>query len=283
MSDIVFSIADQIKYGIDNIDDESPELRIDIAKLYELAGMQASANADHAASRSYLINALALLPTDLWKSHYDLSLRFSLRLAKSCYSCGDLEKAHSILGETMVQCHSLEDNLQDRKAPEPPVMTLDLQTAAKAFLEMTTSLSKLRGITGIPLSYVPRFTLKSPNNLAPDDPIRNLPAFGKAGSPYSSVDDELVARAAILRNDLTQGQLAASLETLESEGPFEPAFMADMALVLPVDAQITAFAPSSAAFEIAIVIPRSLKEPVGLAPSTFNQTSLPSNLEKYSA
>ena len=129
---------------------------------------------------------------------------------------------------------TLEDSLQDRKAPEPPVMTLDLQTAAKAFLEMTTSLSKLRGITGIPLSYVPRFTLKSPNNLAPDDPIRNLPAFGKAGSPYSSVDDELVARAAILRNDLTQGQLAASLETLESEGPFEPAFMADMAIVFDV-------------------------------------------------
>ena len=111
VSEIVFSIADQIKYGIDNIDDESPELRIDIAKLYELAGMQASANSDHAASRSYLINALALLPTDLWKSHYGLSLRFSLRLAKSCYSCGDLEKAHSILGETMVQCHSLEDKL----------------------------------------------------------------------------------------------------------------------------------------------------------------------------
>jgi predicted ATPase len=111
VSDIVFSIADQIKHGIDNLDDESPELRIDIAKLYELAGMQAAANSDHAASRSYLINALALLPTDLWKSHYDLSLRFSLRLAKSCYSCGDLEKAHSILGETMVQCHSLEDKL----------------------------------------------------------------------------------------------------------------------------------------------------------------------------
>jgi hypothetical protein len=75
---------------------------------------------------------------------------------------------------------------------------------------------------------------ESPNNLTYDDPIRDNPAFGKAGSPYSSVDDELVARAAILRNDLTQGQLAARFETLESEGPFEPAFMADMALVYDV-------------------------------------------------
>jgi hypothetical protein len=109
--DIAFSIADQIKHGIGNLGDENPESRIDIAKLYELAGMQAAANSDHTASRSYLTYALALLPTDHWQSHYDVSLRFSLRLAKSCYSCGDLEKAHSILGETMARCHSIEDKL----------------------------------------------------------------------------------------------------------------------------------------------------------------------------
>jgi hypothetical protein len=52
------------------------------------------------------------------------------------------------------------------------------------------------------------------------------------------------------------------------------AYAAALALVFPVDAQITARAPSSAAFEIAMVIPRSLKDPVGLAPSNFNQISL---------
>jgi len=60
---------------------------------------------------------------------------------------------------------TLEDNLQDRKSPETPVMTLDPQMAAKVFLEMTVLLGKLRGITGISLAYVPRFNLKSPNNL----------------------------------------------------------------------------------------------------------------------
>ena len=70
--------------------------------------------------------------------------------------------------------------------------------------------------------------------MAYDDPIRDNPAFGKAESPYSSVDDELIARAAILRNDLTLGQLAASLKTLKNEGPFEPTSMADMALVYNV-------------------------------------------------
>ena len=129
---------------------------------------------------------------------------------------------------------TLEVNLQDRKSPETPVMTLDPQTAAKVFLEMTVLLGKLRGITGIPLSYVVRFILMSPNNLTNNDPIRDNPPFGQVGSPSSSMDDELIARAAILRNNLTHGQLAASQETLESEGPFEPAFMADMVLVYNV-------------------------------------------------
>jgi predicted ATPase len=111
MDDIVFSIADQIKHGIDNLEDGNRELRLDIAKLNELAGTKAATCSDHVTSRSYLTFALSLLPTDHWKSHYDISLRFSLRLAKSCYSCGDLEKAQCILAETLGQCHSLEDKL----------------------------------------------------------------------------------------------------------------------------------------------------------------------------
>ena len=55
--------------------------------------------------------------------------------------------------------------------------------------------------------------------------------------------------------------------------PARVAYAAALADVLPVDAQITALAPASAAFEIATVMPRSLKEPVGFAPSYFSQTS----------
>ena len=39
--------------------------------------------------------------------------------------------------------------------------------------------------------------------------------------------------------------------------------------MLPVDAHTTTRAPASIALEMAKVIPRSLKEPVGLAPSNF--------------
>jgi len=37
-----------------------------------------------------------------------------------------------------------------------------------------------------------------------------------------------------LQNNLAYGQLAASLDTLKNEGPFEPAFMADMILVFDI-------------------------------------------------
>ena len=39
--------------------------------------------------------------------------------------------------------------------------------------------------------------------------------------------------------------------------------------MLPVEAQTIAVAPSSRAFATAITMPRSLKEPVGFAPSNF--------------
>ena len=57
--------------------------------------------------------------------------------------------------------------------------------------------------------------------------------------------------------------------------PARAAYAAADADVFPVDAHTTTFAPSSAALEIATVIPRSLNEPVGFAPSIFNSTRAP--------
>ena len=49
--------------------------------------------------------------------------------------------------------------------------------------------------------------------------------------------------------------------------------------MLPVDAQITASAPSASACVTATHIPRSLKLPVGFAPSHLTQSSIPSRAE----
>src|SRR5579875_285427 len=65
--------------------------------------------------------------------------------------------------------------------------------------------------------------------------------------------------------------------------PARAAYAAAEAEVFPVDAQTTALAPSARALEIAIVIPRSLNDPVGLAPSSFSQTWAPTRSDNLGA
>ena len=53
--------------------------------------------------------------------------------------------------------------------------------------------------------------------------------------------------------------------------------------MLPVEAQMTAFAPFFAAIDIAVVMPRSLNEPVGLRPSYLTNTRVPTRSLSFSA
>ena len=71
---------------------------------------------------------------------------------------------------------------------------------------------------------------------------------------------------------------AAILPSGISTRGLRPAFAAYAAIdaeVLPVEAHTTASAPSCRATEIAVVIPRSLNDPVGLLPSTLSHTCAP--------
>src|SRR3954451_20461656 len=65
--------------------------------------------------------------------------------------------------------------------------------------------------------------------------------------------------------------------------PARAAYAAALAEVFPVDAHTTAFAPSSAALEMATVIPRSLNDPVGLSPSYFRYTVAPTRSDNRGA
>ncbi len=136
--------------------------------------------------------------------------------------------------KTLTYQKLLEDNLLDSKPPETLAMTLDPHLAAKAFSDMLIILGKMRGIAGHPLSYVPRPSLKGPYNADMDDGTEDPPPFGQSGSPYVSIDNKLCRRAPILDYDLSHTELSASLETLESDGPFQPSFLANMVTVYNV-------------------------------------------------
>jgi hypothetical protein len=133
--------------------------------------------------------------------------------------------------KTLTNQKTLEDSFLDTKQPKTSAMTLDPQSATKAFTNMLILLGKMRGIAGHPLNYVPRSNLKGPKNADIDNETNGPPPFGQPGSPYFLIDNELCRWAPILHSDLTHFQLAASLETLESDGPFEPSFLANMVMV----------------------------------------------------
>ncbi len=99
---------------------------------------------------------------------------------------------------------------------------------------MLILLGKIQGIAGHPLSYVPHSNLKGPNDANIDNETEDPLPFGQPRSPYISIDNKLCRWAPILHSALTHSQLAASLETLESDRPFELSFLADMVTVYNV-------------------------------------------------
>ncbi len=75
--------------------------------------------------------------------------------------------------------------------------------------------------------------IKGPHD-KPDAEEADPPPFGTPDSPYLSFDDKMVHRAPILRHDLTREQLAQDDKILETGGPFETGFLADLAVVFDI-------------------------------------------------
>jgi hypothetical protein len=80
--------------------------------------------------------------------------------------------------KTLTNQKTLEDNLLDTKQPKTPAMTLDPQSAAKAFTNMLILLGKMWRIVGYPLSYDPHSNLKGPNDAKIDNETDDPPPFG---------------------------------------------------------------------------------------------------------
>src|SRR5215472_17108720 len=91
----------------------------------------------------------------------------------------------------------------------------------------------------------------------------------KLPSTWSSFAPWTRAWASLPRAILPRGTSTAQVS------PALAAYAAALALVFPVEAQMTAFAPRAAAMLTATVMPRSLNEPVGLTPSTLRYTTQP--------
>ena len=103
------------------------------------------------------------------------------------------------------------------KVKHSPV-TLDLASATKAFDKTRTILTCMWGVTGIPLAYVIQQVLKPP-------PKDEDPPFGETKSEYTSIDQELIARAPILHKDANTTNKDINLE---ADCPFDLSFLTDL-------------------------------------------------------
>ncbi len=89
--------------------------------------------------------------------------------------------------KTLTNQKTLEDNHLDTKQPKTTAMTLDPQSAAKAFTNMLILIGKMRGIAGHPLSYVPHSNLKGPNNANIDNETEDPRVLATQGALISQL------------------------------------------------------------------------------------------------
>lgn len=110
----------------------------------------------------------------------------------------------------------LEDRYtNERVSSDPPSLPLDDANVTKSISTIQTDFNGRRGITGIPLSYVIRFSAHVP--AAHQDP-----PFGVSDSNYPSMDDEMIRRAQIYSREVMVD---------EDKGPFSKVFIIDSATV----------------------------------------------------
>ena len=106
---------------------------------------------------------------------------------------------------------------ENNKEPDHSPLTLDVASAPKVFDKIKTILTRVRGAAGIPLAYVIRHQLEPPDG--DDDP-----PYGEDDSKYPSYDEEMIARAPILK----PGTWSVGQEDhLEIDGPFASNFRGD--------------------------------------------------------
>jgi hypothetical protein len=108
-------------------------------------------------------------------------------------------------------------------------LTLDTKTAASSFTHLKSYLRTRRSRkTGLPLDYVTRVNIRGPFD-GPEDAPEDAPPYGHLDSPYILIDEELVARAPILRHGTPHARLAVTDDILEASGPFAKGFLQDLA------------------------------------------------------
>ncbi|MDC0672326.1 ATP-binding sensor histidine kinase [Nannocystis radixulma] len=103
----VFDVVNQLNHGVALITD--PHEKETLCRLDFQAGRKAKASIAHAAARSYLAQAAALLPQDAWYTRYEETLALTLELSECEYLVGDFQRADALFDLILQRARSNPD------------------------------------------------------------------------------------------------------------------------------------------------------------------------------
>ena len=90
-SQCLFTILDQINYGVPSLCDESQS--ISIAKLNLEAGLVYMLQSNYTSGYNLAKSGISLLPEGSWSTQYDLCLKLYCLLAKTAFSRSQIDEA----------------------------------------------------------------------------------------------------------------------------------------------------------------------------------------------
>ncbi|XYI02375.1 AAA family ATPase [Sorangium sp. So ce1128] len=102
-----FDVANQLNHGARLLTD--PREREALYRLNLLAGVKAKASVAYASARSYLAQAISLLPPDAWSTRYEDTFTLYLELAECEYLAGNFQQADELFDRILQNAYSKPD------------------------------------------------------------------------------------------------------------------------------------------------------------------------------
>ena len=130
LEDTIFQIVNHLNWGLQLIQDEKE--RLSIAELNLQASKKAKLTSAFSESFNYIKNAIQLLPSESWNSHYDLTLDTFEEAAESAFLAGQYKEMHIYIDDILAHAKSLlskvkpyEIRINAYKAENKLLMALD--------------------------------------------------------------------------------------------------------------------------------------------------------------
>jgi predicted ATPase/signal transduction histidine kinase/CheY-like chemotaxis protein/tRNA A-37 threonylcarbamoyl transferase component Bud32 len=138
----IFALVNQLNYGTDLLTVEAD--RCQLAQLNLLATQKAKASAAYDSALRYLKVGLALLPSDSWQTHYDLTLEIYDAAAETAYLNGDFEQMEEWVSLILQQAKTPIDQI---KAYEVKIQAYMAQVKQIKAVEIGLQALELLGIS----------------------------------------------------------------------------------------------------------------------------------------